>query len=110
MEQSKVDMFIGMNIENFEPQDLMIIKEKLEKMDDSKFFLIQGIELQKPSIILIIAVILGIERFWLDDVAMGILKLITCYGCLVWWLLDIFSAKTRARKYNFQKFNQLAMM
>jgi DNA topoisomerase-2 len=34
MEKSKVDMFIGMNAENFNPQDLMIIKDKLEKMED----------------------------------------------------------------------------
>jgi hypothetical protein len=38
MEQQKVDMFVGLNCENFNPQDLMTIKQKLEQMDDSKFF------------------------------------------------------------------------
>jgi len=37
MEKSKVDMYIGLNAENFNPQDLMVIKDKLEKMDDDKF-------------------------------------------------------------------------
>ena len=54
MEKSKVDMFIGMNAENFNPQDLMIIKDKLEKMDDDKFFMVQSSEFQKPSNIFLI--------------------------------------------------------
>lgn len=110
MEQQKVDMFIGLNSENFNPQDLMIIKEKMEQMDDSKFFLLQGIEFQKPSTIFLIAILLGWERFWLDDVGLGILKILTCYGCLVWWLIDIFSAKERAQKYNLRKFTQVTML
>ena len=93
MEKSKVDMYIGLNAESFKPQDLMVIKDKLEKMDDDKFYLIQGIELQKPSTIFLIAIILGWERFWLDDVGLGILKIVTLYGCGIWWLVDILSAK-----------------
>ena len=100
-------MFIGMNVENFNPQDLMVIKETLEKLDDDKFFMIQGTEFQKPSTILIIAILLGWERFWLDDIALGIVKIVTLYGCGIWWLIDIFSAKERAKKYNFRKFTNL---
>jgi hypothetical protein len=107
MEKSKVDMFIGMNAENFNPQDLMIIKDKLEKMEDDKFFMVQSSEFQKPSNIFLIAILLGWERFWLDDIALGIVKIITCYGCLIWWLVDIFTAKDRAKKYNFKKFTQI---
>lgn len=107
MEKSKVDMFVGMNSDNFEPHDLIMIREKLENLDDNKFYLLQGAEFQKPSTILLIAIILGWERFWLDDIALGIVKILTAYGCLIWWLIDIFSAKERARKYNFKKFTQL---
>ena len=106
METSKINMFIGMNAENFNQQDLMVIKQKLETMDDDKFYLIQGTEFQKPSTILLIAVLLGFERFWLDDIALGIVKIITFFGCGIWWLADIFTAKERAKKYNFKKFTQ----
>jgi hypothetical protein len=108
MEKAKIDMFIGMNSENFEPQDLMAIRDKLEKIDDGKFLVIQCAEFQKPSTIFLIALLLGWERFWLDDVALGILKIVTCYGCFIWWIVDIFSAKERAKKYNFKKFVQLS--
>ncbi len=109
-EKYKVDMFIGLNAENFHPHDLMIIKDKLEKMNDDKFFLIQGVELQKPSTILLIAVILGWERFWLGDIGLGILKIVTFYGCLIWWFVDIFSAKDRAKKHNFAKISKVLSM
>jgi len=110
MEQQKIDMFVGMNVENFTPMDLMTVKQKLEQMDDSKFYLVQGTEFQKPSIILIIAILLGWERFFLDDVGLGILKVITGCGCGIWWLVDIFTAKDRAKKYNFKKFTQVTML
>jgi len=107
MEKSKVDMYVGLNAENFRQEDLMIIKTRLEQLDDDKFYLVQGTELQKPSSIFLIALILGWERFWLNDVAMGILKVITAYGCMIWWLVDVISAKDRAKKYNFKKISQV---
>jgi len=106
MEKQKVDMFIGLNAENFHPQDLVALRERLEQMDDDKYYLLVGIELQKPTIILLIAVLLGWERFWLDDIGLGILKILTCYGCLIWWLVDIFSARDRAKSYNFRKITE----
>jgi hypothetical protein len=110
MEKSKVDMYVGLNSESFNPHDLMMVKEKLEKMEDDKFYLVQGVELQKPSTMLIIAILLGWERFWLDDVGMGILKIVTFYGCMIWWLVDIFSAKERTKKYNYKKISQVLDM
>lgn len=104
MEKSKIDTFIGFNIENFATYDLEIVRQRLETMDDSKFAYLQGIEFQKPSTIFLIAILLGWERFWLDDIGMGILKILTFYGCMIWWLIDIFSAKERAQKYNLNKF------
>jgi hypothetical protein len=103
MEKSKIDMFLGMNAENFFPQDLMIIKERLERLDDDKFYLVQSVTLWKPSIILVIAIFLGWERFFLDDIALGILKVLTAGGCGIWWLIDLFTAQERAKRYNFTK-------
>jgi hypothetical protein len=106
MDKSQVNMWISMNAENFRPEDLMVVREKLEGADGDKLMFIQGASFQKPSTILLIAIFLGWERFWLDDVTLGILKIITCYGCLIWWLIDIFTAKDRAMKYNFRQFSK----
>jgi len=106
MEKSRVDIFLAMNSLYFRPMDLPMIKSRLEALDDDRFYLVQSMQFQKPDTIFIIALLLGWERFFLNDVVMGILKLITFYGCLIWWLVDIFSAKQRAYEYNLGIFNQ----
>ncbi|NDV65459.1 TM2 domain-containing protein [Bacteroides sp. 224] len=104
MEKSKIDTFIKLNVKNFNHQDMKVIREELEKLDDSKWYLIEGIEFQKPFGVFLIAIFLGLERFLLEDYALAVLKVITLNGFFVWWFLDIFSAEERARTYNFNKF------
>lgn len=103
MEKNKIDMFIAVNHEYFSPNELQMIKSALENLPDDKLMIIQTMNFQKPDTIFLIAILLGWERFWLDDAGLGILKLLTAGGCGIWWLVDIFSAKDRAKKYNFNK-------
>jgi len=107
MDTNQVNFWLSVNAENFAPETLPIIRGRLEQMNDNQMMYLQSTSFQKPSIILLIAIFLGWERFWLNDIALGIVKIITFYGCGIWWLVDIFTAKTRAQKYNFQQFQQL---
>jgi hypothetical protein len=108
MDKQQVNMWVSMNADNFRPEDLTVVRQKLEESDGNNLMFLTGTTLQKPSTILLIAIFLGWERFWLDDVTLGIIKILTCYGCLVWWLIDIFTAQDRARKYNFRQFSKLS--
>jgi TM2 domain-containing membrane protein YozV len=42
---------------------------------------------------------LGIDRFLMGHVGLGILKLVTFGGCGVWWLVDLVLIAT---KYSFE--------
>jgi TM2 domain-containing membrane protein YozV len=42
---------------------------------------------------------LGVDRFIMGHVGLGILKLITFGGCGVWWLIDVILIAT---KYEFK--------
>jgi hypothetical protein len=107
MDSNQVSMWLSMNAEMFRPQDLISIKTTLGSMSDEQLMYLHNASYQKPSTILLIAIFLGWERFFLDDIVLGILKVLTGYGCLIWWLIDIFSAKDRACKYNFKQFQKL---
>ncbi|MDR3047974.1 MAG: TM2 domain-containing protein [Bacteroidales bacterium] len=107
MDKNNVNLWININADKFNPSDMMFIKDRLESMSDDKFFFLQTAEFRKPSTILIIAIFLGWDRFFLDDVGLGVAKIITCYGCGIWWLIDIFSATNRTQKYNINKFIQM---
>lgn len=105
MEKSKLNLFFAVNGEKFAPEMIPHIKSKLEKMDDGKLLMLQATEFRNPTIILVIAILLGWDRFFLDDIGLGILKILTCQGLGIWWIIDIISAKKRTYDYNLNKFN-----
>jgi len=110
MKLELVQSFLVKNGECFATYQIPEIQKQLEAVEDSKSGAILGLSLQKPTVILIIAILLGWDRFFLDDVGLGIVKVITCYGCGIWWLVDIFSAKKRTYEYNYRKFNEALML
>jgi hypothetical protein len=55
----------------------------------------------------VILAIFSWDRFWLGDVGLGILKYLTAGGCGIWWLIDLFTVKSRCDDYNRNKANEL---
>jgi len=109
MKAELIQSFLLSNKECFNLAQIPEIQAKLEALDDSKASGIMAMDLQKPTVILLIAILLGWDRFFLDDIGLGILKVVTCYGVGIWWLIDIFSAKSRTQEYNYRKFNEALM-
>lgn len=109
MEKQKVDAFMAINSRKFKPELLRDVKQKLETLPDDAYGILSSQTYWDPSIILVIAIFLGWERLFLDDVALGVLKIITCYGLGVWWLVDLFTANSRAMNYNYNKFLRIAV-
>ena len=106
MKQELIQSFVMQHGECFDPAQLQQIQNQLAEVPDEKSSMILGSSYQKPTVILIIAILLGWDRFFLDDIGLGIVKVLTAYGCGIWWLIDIFSAKKRAYEFNLKKFNQ----
>ena len=63
-------------------------------------------ERKDPGTMVLLALI-GYDRFWLGDTGLGMVKLVTCNGCGIWGLVDIFSAKSRAEEYNRNKAQEI---
>lgn len=106
MDVQKVDLFMMQNRDRFKVHDAMVIREKLLALDDSKQQAIFMVELKDPTMMLIISIFLGylgIDRFMLGDVTMGILKLLTCGLCGILAIIDWIQIMDRTKEKNFQE-------
>jgi TM2 domain-containing membrane protein YozV len=112
MEQNKVEMFIATMGNKFPAEKLMLIRNQLEKLDDSKLPVIQSIQYKDPTTILIISLFLGnfgVDRFMLGETGLGVAKLLTCGGLGIWTIVDWFTILGRTREANYTKFSQIAI-
>ncbi len=104
MEQQKIDMFIMTNQKYFPPEKIMYLKDKLRTIDDEKFALVSTIDLKDPTVILLISIFLGslgIDRFMIGDIGMGILKLLTLGVCGILTIIDWFTISKKVKELNF---------
>ncbi len=107
MEAQKVDLFMMMSSKYFEAHQLNGIREQLLGLDESKWTLVQGIQLKDPTTSLIISIVagnLGIDRFYIGDTGMGIGKLLTCGGFMIWTIVDWFLIMGITREKNMEAF------
>lgn len=110
MEKEKVNQFIMINGKCF--PELMIgeVKQKLESLDESKESMLMATEWKNPTVAFLFAFFLGgfgVDRFWLGQTGLAIVKIITCQGCFIWGLIDLFTAMGRAKTYNYNKLMML---
>ena len=106
MEAQKVDAFILANGKNFQDYQIPALREMLLNVDDNKWLVLQTLQLKDPTIALIISLLagtLGIDRFYIGDMGLGVLKLITCGGFGIWIVVDWFLIMGSARSKNMQK-------
>ena len=107
VDKQKVDMFVMANQKYFPTEKILFLKEKLYKLDDSKFSMASVIELKDPTTLLLISLFLGswgVDRFMLKDTGMGVLKLLTGGCCGILTIIDWFSVQKKVREMNFNNF------
>ena len=89
-------------------ESIPIIRERLADLDYN-MAIAAFADLKDPTTALIISVceffiqIHGISRFYIGDIGIGVAKLLTCGGCDVWWLIDLFFISDATRERNSQK-------
>lgn len=105
MKQDQIDMYIMTNQKYLPADKIVFIKQKLQDVDDEKFALISALEYKDPMTILLVSIFvgsLGVDRFMLGDIALGILKLLTVGLCGILTIVDWFLVQKKAKEVNFQ--------
>jgi hypothetical protein len=106
MDVQKVDMFLTMNARFFESYQIPAIRERLLALDDSKYVELVSANFKDPNLSLIASLMagqLGVDRFIIGDTGLGIAKLLTCGGFLIWAIVDWFLIMDRTREINLEK-------
>ena len=110
MDSQKIDMYLTTNAKYFSGEKVAGVRALLEKMDDSKFTALQSVNLKDPTTMLIISLLgggLGIDRFLLGEVGLGVAKLLTCGGFGIWTIIDWFTIMNHTRDFNIQKLHEM---
>lgn len=106
MDAKKVDIFLAQNADKLPEEYIPRIKQNLLSLPESKTDFILYLQFKDPMLVLILSVFLGqlgIDRFFLGDTLLGVLKLLTCGGCGIWWLIDLFTVMNKTKMWNYEK-------
>lgn len=110
MEAQQVDNYIMVNAKCFESHQLVQVRDTLLELDESKKFQIQTLQLKDPTLMLIISIFagqIGVDRFLIGDIGLGVAKLLTCGGLGIWAIVDWFLIMNATKERNFENFNRI---
>lgn len=98
-----ISTFIAENQKRFYPADLIMLKDDLMTMSDTKLFTLATTNFKDPTISLVLSVLLGelgADRFYIGNPGLGVLKLITGGGFGIWWIIDMCIIMDKTKKAN----------
>lgn len=106
MDSQKVDMFMMSNSKYFESHQLGAIRQRMVDMDESVWQKVQILQFKDPTTSLIVSFLggsLGVDRFLIGDVGLGVGKLLTCGGLGIWAIVDLFLIMGATRQKNMER-------
>lgn len=112
--QEKIQSFMIRNSCKLELSDYYYIKNRLSKLNDDQFSLLEVIHLKHPLIMIFISYCFGwfgIDRILLHDYKKGIIKFLmflmffTIPISIIWWIFDLITIVERTKQYNYDLIN-----
>ncbi len=85
-------------------ESIGLIKDKLLQMDYNTAS-IRMAQFKDPTLALILSVLvgtLGVDRFYIGDVGIGVGKILTCGGAYIWWIIDLFLIQDATKRKNLE--------
>lgn len=105
MELNQADQLLMIYGNKLPAASFPVVKQRLLTMDYNMANMLFA-QMKDPTISIILSVLVGgygIDRLYIGDVGLGILKLLTCGGCCIWWFIDLFLIMDKTREKNLEK-------
>ena len=109
MEQQQVEQLIAIYGNKLPIESIFTVREKLLSMDYNTASIILA-QAKDPTISIILSIIVGswgIDRIYIGDVGLGIIKLLTCGGCGIWGLIDLFLIMDATKRKNLLQITEI---
>ena len=106
MESEKVNHMLMMLSSKIPAGSIPSVRTRLENTDisESEILALQS-QMKDPLLSILSSIFigsLGVDRFYIGDVGLGIGKLLTAGGCGIWWLIDIFLIVDATKQKNLE--------
>ena len=110
MEREKAENFIQANSVLFPADQLSRLVDVLASKGESSSKKVFASTFKQPILAFVLSLFLGgigVDRFYLGDTLKGVLKLLTCGGIGIWWLVDVIRIMGIVRRRNAEKLVEL---
>lgn len=107
MNAQSVQQFLLVHGNKFPRHSIQRLHQNLLAADENTSQMLASTSLKSPDTALLLSILtgsLGIDRFYVGDTMLGVVKLVTAGGCGIWWLLDLFFIRAAARQNNLGHF------
>ena len=106
MDSEKVNHILMMLSSKIPVGSIPSVRTRLENTDisESEILALQS-QMKDPLLSILLSIFigtLGVDRFYIGDVGLGIGKLLTGGGCGIWWLIDIFLIVDATKQKNLE--------
>lgn len=106
MDKIKVEEYIAIHRHFFADEDIPQLRLYLESLDELSWKMVISSSLQDPNTVMVVSIFagpVGIDRFMIGDIALGVIKTLTCGGLGIWAVIDCFLIYKLTQKYNLKK-------
>lgn len=111
MKDMMINKFLNINSDFFNSEDIPTIKNFLINLNEDSLETLKFIQFRDPRVFLAISFFggaLGIDRFLIGDIGLGLLKLFfNIITLFIPQFIDLFIIQRRIRKKNFEKLMKL---
>ena len=100
--------FMISNNRYFDQKDFPLIQNRLKTLNETNWQALSHCNFKDPKLSLALSILggtIGLDRFMIGDIGLGIGKLITLGGCGIWAFIDWFLISNATKKKNLYLFN-----